>query len=134
MERLKLSGRVVTGQGRGALFTKLAWARTQFVSQLGIDPFPGTLNLKLEDAEILERWKELKKQPGCAVIPPDSNSCRARCYPVLVEDRLEAAIVYPEVPDYPEAEVELIASVSIRESLSLRDGDRLSFAVVPRST
>ena len=130
MEALTLSGRVVSGSGQGALFTQLPWAREAFLTLLGFDPFPGTLNLKLEDPEAVQHWKNLKMHPGYALIPPHRETCRARCYPVLVESRLTAAIVYPEVPDYPEDQLELIAPVSLRKSLSLKDSDRLELEVI----
>ncbi len=131
MAELKLSGRVTAGRRQGALFTQLDWARTAFISLLGIDPFPGTLNVKIEDADVLRQWQELKTHTGSPVLPPpDSEFCRARCYSVLVAGRVRAAIVYPEVPDYPEDQLELIAPVSLRESLSLKDGDRLELEVI----
>ena len=128
-----LFGRVVTGGGHGALFTQLPWARKAFLTLLGFDPYPGTLNLKLDEPDALQSWKSVRAGSGYAMIPPDAESCQARCYPVLVEGRLRAAIVCPEVPDYPEDQVELIAAVSIRETLSLEDGDRLSLEVDPLS-
>jgi len=131
---ITLFGRVVTGTGQGAHFTQLPWVRKAFVSLLGIDSFPGTLNLKIEDTDVLRQWQDLKASAGGVVLPPpDSESCQARCYPVLVEGRLRAAIVCPEIPDYPEDLLELIAAVSIRETLSLKDGDRLSLQVDPLS-
>ena len=128
---IKLIGRVIAGSGEGARFTQLPWAREAFLTKLGIDPFPGTLNLKIEDADVLRQWQELKTRAGIAVLlPPDSEFCRARCYRVLVEGRVRAAIVYPEVPDYPEDQLELIAPVSLRQTLSLEDDDRVELEVI----
>lgn len=131
MARLTLSGRVVAGSGQGTHFTQLTWARKAFVDKLGIDPFPGTLNLKMKDPEALRQWKDLKAKPGIAVAPPpDSEFCRARCYRVLLAGDVRAAIVYPEVPDYPEDQLELIAPFSLRERLELADGDRVELEVL----
>jgi 2-phosphoglycolate phosphatase len=124
-----IAGHIAAGRGEGAGFTQLDWVREQFVEQLGIDPHPGTLNLILDALADLERWAELKATAGRAVIPPDSQWCNARCYPVRIGGRLPGAIVFPEVPNYPEAQVEVIAALPIREFLSLRDGDRLSLEV-----
>jgi CTP-dependent riboflavin kinase len=131
LARLRLFGSVITGTGQGAAFTQLPWVRKSFVATLGIDPFPGTLNLKIEDEGALERWKDLKTRPGIPVLPPpDSEFCRARCYPVRLAGGARAAIVCPDVPDYPEDEIELIAPVSLRESLNVVDGDRLELEVI----
>jgi phosphoglycolate phosphatase len=124
-----IQGYIATGRGEGAGFTQLDWVRQQFVEQLGIDPHPGTVNLIVDSPADLEQWAKLKATPGRAVIPPDSQWCNARCYPVRIGGRLPGAIVFPEVPGYPEAQVEVVAALPVREFLSLRDGDRLSLEV-----
>ncbi len=125
MERLILAGRVRSGLGQGASFTQLAWARAQFMAEAGIDPFPGTLNLSLEGAGDLRAWQALKATPGYRLLPPEPGWCAARCYPVTVGGRFPATIVYPEVPGYPERQVEIVAALSLRTTLGLADGDEL---------
>lgn len=129
MERLILSGRVVTGLGQGASFTQLDWARHQFTTKLGIDPYPGTLNLILDTPTALARWTGLKRDPGHPVTPPEPGWCAARCYPVRIESELPGAIVFPEVRAYPEAQMEVIAALSLRQWFSLSDDDRLSLEI-----
>ncbi|MBI4772500.1 MAG: CTP-dependent riboflavin kinase [Chloroflexi bacterium] len=124
-----ISGALVTGRGEGAAFTQLDWAREQFRDRLGIDPYPGTLNLLLEAPADLARWAALRAEPGIPITPPDPGWCLARCYPVRIAGRLPAAIVLPEVPGYPPAQVELIAALPLRETLGLRDGDRVALQV-----
>ncbi|HLE30336.1 MAG TPA: HAD-IA family hydrolase [Anaerolineales bacterium] len=126
---MRIQGRVVSGRGAGAAFTQLDWARQQFLERLGIDPYPGTLNLILDAPADLARWTDLRIGPGRPVIPPDPQWCNARCYPVRLAGRLPGAIVLPDVPDYPEAQVEIIAALPLRERLSLADGDRLSLDI-----
>ena len=48
---------------------------------------------------------------------------------VSLADRIEAAIVLPDVPDYPPAQIELIASVGVRDALGVEDGDPISLQV-----
>ncbi len=126
---MMIQGYVTTGRGEGAAFTQLDWVRQQFVDQLGIDPFPGTLNLILDSQPDLESWAELKATAGRAVIPLDPQWCAARCYPVRIGGRLPGAIVLPDVPGYPDAQVEVIAALRVREFLSLRYGGRLALEV-----
>ncbi len=120
------AGRVVSGWGQGASFTQLDWARTQFVHRLGIDPYPGTLNLILDAAADLQVWNELRATPGIPITALEAGRCNARCYPVRVGNQVPGAIVLPEVRDYREDEVEVIAALPLRETLSLVDGDRLA--------
>ncbi|HMK51440.1 MAG TPA: DUF120 domain-containing protein, partial [Thermodesulfobacteriota bacterium] len=56
--------------------------------------------------------------------------CSAQCYPVLIDGRLKAAIVFPTVDGYPENKVELIASENIKKALSVKAGDELEVEIL----
>ena len=45
MKGEKLIGRLATGIGMGTTFTQLDWAKRQFIDRVGVDPFPGTINV-----------------------------------------------------------------------------------------
>ncbi len=102
----------------------------QFISKLLIDPYPGTLNLEIIDPESLKTFKELKAKKGVEITPEDPSFCSAQCYPVLVDGRLKAAIVFPLVGEYPENKMELIAPKNIKEVLSVKTGDDLEVEVL----
>lgn len=123
MERRTISGTVATGLGEAAGFTSLDWARDAFRDRLGIDPFPGTVNLILTSDEDRAAWRQVKSWPGIILPPPRPDWCSSRCYHATLNDRVAAAIVLPEVENYPEDQVELIASVGVRDALNLKDGD-----------
>jgi CTP-dependent riboflavin kinase len=127
----KLLGRLATGIGQGRHFTRLDWARRQFVDKLGIDPFPGTINLIVEGPESTDVWNRLKDTPGVRIENPNDgpNDCDARCYPIVIDGQIDAAIVLPEVPGYPAEQVEIIAAVGLREALDIDDGDLLRLEI-----
>ena len=127
---MELSGRVVTGTGQAAGFTELDHAKRQFLEKLGIDTWPGTLNLKLDDAESLAELQSLRSRDGIGIRAPDDNNCHARSYPVQVNNRVTGAIIYPEVDSYPDDQVEVIAPLSLRRYFSLNDGDRLTLGLI----
>lgn len=131
---LSIAGRVRTGQGLGATFTSLPWAYRQFRQSLGIEPFPGTLNLQV-DATGLAEWQSLKAMAGHPVVPDGALDCGARCYPVLAtgagSDPITAGIVIPAVPGYPPEQVELLAAVNLRDALRVSDGDIVTLHTVP---
>src|SRR6185503_4101153 len=79
--RVTLRGRVASGKGEGALFTRLDWARAAFVERLGIDPFPGTLNLVTEDAAA---WSAVRATSGIRIVAPDQAFCDARAWRVRI--------------------------------------------------
>jgi CTP-dependent riboflavin kinase len=43
--------------------------------------------------------------------------------------KIKGAIIIPLVPDYPHAQLEIISSEHIKESLSLKDGDIVDLEV-----
>jgi CTP-dependent riboflavin kinase len=146
MGTVVLRGRLVSGLGQGSEFTRLDWVRSQFAARLGIDPYPGTLNLQLDEPTELGKWRRLKAHPGIRIEPASAEFCEARGYPARVvkgsplpfpkddadtpwADGLRAAIILPDVPGYPPAQIELIAAVNLREALGLEDGDVVSVRV-----
>lgn len=126
-----LLGRLATGIGHGKHFTRLDWARAQFMDKLGIDPFPGTINVIIDDPDALPVWVRLKRTDGVHIDNPNNgpHDCDARGYPVLIDGRIDGAIVFPEVDGYPPAQVEVIAAVGIREALGIEDGDQVRLVV-----
>jgi HAD superfamily hydrolase (TIGR01509 family) len=125
-DRPVLRGRVTTGQGRGAGFTGLPWARAAFRTGLGIEPFPGTLNLRLASAADLWAWGRLRQQPGVPVPAPGPDQCDAVCYPVLLAGRVPGAIVLPRIRGYAPDQLEIIAPLALRRVLGLADGDEVT--------
>ena len=118
-------GRLATGIGQGKHFTQLDWAREQFIERLGIDPYPGTVNVIVDDPDAMPVWVRLKRTSGIRIDNPNDgpHDCDARCYKVSIEGKIDAAIVLPEVDGYPPAQVELIAEIGVRDALGIEDGD-----------
>ena len=68
-------------------------------------------------------WRLVKSWPGIVLPPPRPDWCTSRCYLARINNRIDAAIILPEINSYPEDQIELIAAVSVREALDLKDGD-----------
>lgn len=117
-----------SGLGEGARFTQLPWAMREFRDKLGFAPYPGTLNLRLPGADWAAARSRLQQAAGIAIVPPE-GFCAARCFRVTVNDRVEGALVLPEVGDYPADKCEILAPVAIRQQLGLRDGDAVCLRV-----
>jgi phosphoglycolate phosphatase len=126
-----LWGHLATGIGQGRHFTRLDWARAQFMEKLGIDPYPGTVNVVLDDPDAMPVWERLKRTPGIRIDNPNDgpHDCDARCYPVSIEGRIDGAIVFPEVEGYPAAQVEIIAATSVRDALGIKDGAAVKLTI-----
>lgn len=121
----RLTGRVVDGLGKGAGFTALAWARRQFIEVAGVDPYPGTLNLRIETDVDKARWALVRAGGADTIVPPAGEGCEARCLPARIGGRLPCAIVVPAVEHYPPDQAEIIAAVPLRQTLGLSAGDEV---------
>ena len=132
---LTLSGTITTGMGEGKHYISLPGYQAQFESKLGYTPFPGTLNLELDEASVRSR-AELSAQ---ASVPIDSwedgdrTFGAATCYPARVEadgrDYEPTHVIVPDRTHHDEASLELIAPEKLRDVLDLDDGDTVSIHV-----
>ena len=125
---IRLRGIVTSGTGEAGLITEIPWVKKQFIDKLGIDPYPGTFNLAvlLEDREKLSTIRAAK---GIEIPPQDENYCAATSFPVSVSSRIKGAVIIPLVPNYPPAQLEIIAAQNIKRSLAVRDGDQIEVEV-----
>jgi riboflavin kinase len=117
---LLVKGKVFSGSGESARFVEIPWVRKQIAEKLGFIPYPGTLNIKL--AEGIANSKLLKKAKAIEILPTE-GFCRGRCFNACFMDTLKCAIVIPEVENYPENILEVIAAINLREKFKLKDGD-----------
>ncbi len=124
-----LEGCLRSGLGEGAGFTSLDWVARQFQSKLGFAPHPGTLNLSLAGADWEAARAEMEQEPGIAIEPP-TGFCAAKCFTLVIDGRIQGAAVIPEVPDYPADKLEIVAPVSVRDTLRLSDGDHITLQIL----
>lgn len=126
MKRIKLTGKVFSGTGKGEKFLSLPWVKRQIEEKLGYTPHPGTLNMILSE-ESTKRRKLLQTVSSIEVNPAEGYSSgtlhKARI------GKLECGIVIPKVADYPKDYLEVIAAENLREKLKLRDGHEITVIV-----
>lgn len=122
---MKISGVIESGAGKGAYFTQVDWVVKQCEDKLNMTPFPGTLNIRIDD-ETVQMLGEFLRGADAELIPVDSSFCAARVKKVTV-DGVQAAVVLPseDVRIHDSRTIELIAPCSLKERLGLDDGDRV---------
>lgn len=111
-------------------FTQVPWVKAQFACKLSMDAYPGTLNLEITDPDDLKAFDSLKAREGVEITPEQASFCSAKCYPVLIAGRINGAIVFPCVADYPRNKLEIIAPVHVRNTLSLKAGDVIEVEIL----
>ena len=125
---LVIEGKIFRDLGQGAGFTSIPWVREEFINRVGVDPYPGTLNIKLEGDEILQKIAQLRSKPGIVIPPGQAGFCSAKCFRVTAEG-ISGAVVFPEVNEYPLEKFEMIFPVNIKETLGVKDGDVLKVTI-----
>jgi riboflavin kinase len=124
---LLLKGEVFSGSGEGARFTELQWVRRQIAQKLGFTPYLGTLNIRLTEDKV--KLKLLRRSKSVQ-ISPANGFCGGRCFNAHLADNLKCAIVIPEVANYPEGILEVVAPINLREKYRLKDGDIVEVKIV----
>ena len=127
---MKIRGRIVEGLGVGRDFTCVQWVKAQFISKLAIDPYPGTLNLEIVGPEDLHVFETLKATQGIEITPEDPSFCKGKCFRVLLNGRIQGAIVLPVVERYPKDKMELISSENVKKTLHVEAGDFLEVEIL----
>lgn len=131
MKGEQLIGRLATGIGMGTTFTQLDWAKDQFTDRVGIVPFPGTVNVIVDDPDSMPVWVRLKQTDGIHMDNPNDgpHDCDAKCWKVSINGEIDGAIVFPLVDGYPPAQVEVIATVGVRDAFGIEDGDTVTLTL-----
>ncbi len=112
-----MRGKIASGLGQGQYFISREGYSRQFVQKLGFVPFPGTLNVRLEEPFPAE-------QPAIRIegfVEEGKSFGECKCYRIKLNG-IEAAVVRPEKSHYPLELIEIIAPVKLR-ALGLEDGD-----------
>lgn len=141
-------GKIVTGMGEGAYYMSIEGYLKQFQEKLGYKPFPGTLNVKLEEKIYIDSKRELINFPSI-YIEGFRNTSRSfgwvKCYPVKITTENEnltndpsqndgkltgAHILLLERTHHDNSLIEVIAPYSIKECAKLKDGDRISLKLI----
>ncbi|MCW4019265.1 MAG: DUF120 domain-containing protein [Candidatus Bathyarchaeota archaeon] len=128
-----LEGMVFTGIGEGAYYIGKEHYLKQFLEKLGFEPYPGTLNLRLESDYDIKARTELDAYPAIEV-EGFKNENRTfglvKCFPVLVGNKVKGALITALRSHYDVSVLEIIAPVCLRRQLNLKDGNKVKVEVM----
>ncbi len=121
-DRIVLRGRVISGLGEGAKYVLIY--RDIIRRYLGIDPYPGTLNI-----DFGKDLSDILASISGRMIPPPHNGF----VPVIAYrgsmNGLTVYAVRPCITRHGWNVLELIAGVNLRERFGLRDGDQVEIVI-----
>lgn len=127
---IKLHGKVIAGLGEGQYYIAQNGYMSQFSEKLGFQPFPGTLNVKLNETSIAIRQRMDCVEPICIQGFNDGKRTfgSGKCYLIKING-IKSVVIIPERTHYPTNLLEIIAPVNLRETLHLKDGDEVNILV-----
>ncbi len=130
-EAFVFEGTVFSGLYEGAYYVSLERYRGQIREKLGFDPYPGTLNLRLREADVEVRQRLERLPPIILEGFKDHERAfgSARCYPAVVNDDIDGAIIMAERTTYDWSVMEVISPIHLRKHFGLEDGDTVKVSI-----
>lgn len=124
---MELKGIVTTGLGKAAYFLGQDFYKNQFMDKCGFTPFPGTLNL-IVDEEKLDDIRLMKN--SCKnVIKPDEGFGGVKYIKATLNEEIVGAIVFPDKTTHTENYLEFISKDKLRDKYGFEDGDVLKLEI-----
>lgn len=131
-EKLKVNGVVFSGLGEGAYYISLNGYRRQFMSKLGFEPYPGTLNLRLESAVDRKIRSDLMTREGIHIEGFENGKRTyggAKCFRAEVNGEENGAVLIIERTSHDDSVMEIIAPANLRRKFNLKDGSLVRITI-----
>jgi len=128
-ETLTISGVVSSGLGEGAFYMRQKGYREQFRKKLWFEPYEGTMNLKIQRAD-LAKLEVLRQQPGIEIGGFEAAGRTfggAKCF-LATMGHLDGAVIIPIRTHHTDV-LEFISKHAVRAALDLKDGDSVELVV-----
>jgi len=132
-EQRSIYGTVFSGLGEGKYYISKHGYREQFIKKLGFSPYPGTLNLYLsfDENKKLEKILLEKEYILLKGFRDENRSFGdVKCYRVIVEERVEGALLKPFRTHHMPNVVEIVSKEFLRKKFNINDGSIVSFFVM----
>ena len=129
MEHIVIRGTLISGLGEGQYYISQKGYKEQFQTKLWFQPYPGTLNLKIEGNE-LSKLQILKDSEGIMIDGFESEGRtfgKVKCFLTDIQN-VECAVIIPIRTHYSDV-LEIISRHFLRDKLNLKDGDIVEIVV-----
>lgn len=126
---IELEGKVVSGLGEGYYYMKEKNYRDQIIQKLNIDPFLGTLNVKI-NSDYLSKLELIRAAQGIVIEgfkTQDRTFGEVIAYQAKIGE-INAALIIPGRTHYTDT-IEIIAALKLRDFFKLKDGDIIKIMI-----
>lgn len=128
-KEFKIKGKVVDGLKDGKYYLGLKEYRKKIKNQLDFIPFPGTLNIILDEEELKEKLQRMNGIKIEGFKKDDRIFGPIECFRCKVND-VDASIIIPERSHYGSNIIEIISQFELRKKLDLKNGDEIVVEVL----
>ena len=129
---LKLSGSVISGLGEGAYYMSLNGYTKQFKDKIGYVPFPGTLNIKLNQLQATQIIQQLDDLES-VIIDPFSDGKRTygwvKCFHATLNNSIKCELIRLERTHHNNSIIELISKNNLRKTSKLKTGSKVTIKI-----
>ena len=129
---LKLSGSVISGLGEGAYYMSLNGYTKQFKAKIGYIPFPGTLNIKLNQLQATQIIQQLDDLES-VIIDPFSDGKRTygwvKCFHATLNNSIKCELIRLERTHHNNSIIELISKNNLRKTSKLKTGSKVTIKI-----
>ena len=129
---LKLSGSVISGLGEGAYYMSLNGYTKQFKVKIGYVPFPGTLNIKLNQLQATQIIQQLDDLES-VIIDPFSDGKRTygwvKCFRATLNNSIKCELIRLERTHHNNSIIELISKNNLRKTSKLKTGSKVTIKI-----
>jgi len=128
----RMTGIIFSDLGQAASFMALDWVQDLLRQRLGYHPFPATLNLRPKAGVDAAVWQRVRSAYlGTPLTQASESHCGAKLYRVDIEaagraDKVGGAVLLPDVADYPQDKIEVVAPMRLKDHFAVHDGDQLT--------
>ena len=129
---LELNGVIISGLGEGAYYMSLNGYTKQFKTKIGYIPFPGTLNVKLNQLQATQIIQQLNDLDN-VVIDPFSDGKRTygwvKCFHVTLNNSIKCELIRLERTHHDNSIIELISKNNLRKTARLQTGSKVTVRI-----
>jgi len=129
---LELSGSVISGLGEGAYYMSLNGYTKQFKVKIGYVPFPGTLNIKLNQLQATQIIQQLDDLDHI-MIDPFSDGKRTygwvKCFHATLNNSIKCELIRLERTHHDNSVIELISKNNLRKNGKLETNSKVTIKI-----
>ena len=130
---LSIVGTITSGMGEGAYYMSLKGYTKQFKSKIGFVPFPGTLNVKLNQPEYIQAVEQFVALEGI-MIDPFSDGKRTygwvKCFHAKLNNSVKCELIRLERTHHDNSVIELISKNNLRKTAKLKTGSKVTIKIL----